>query len=97
VCPALTRRVPTICVFRSTLFQDRVSNFSINMLLLENATITEQNMTLRVNIMESSDLSKPEELIMYKSVLNSVQIFNVIYNSPTCFNYASASDGSVRV
>jgi hypothetical protein len=24
---------------------------------------------------------------MYKVVLNSVQFFNVIYNSPTCFSY----------
>ena len=70
--PGLAMRVPTICVLR-------VSNFAVYMLLLQNATITEQNM--RVNIMESSGLAKPEELIMYKSVLNSVQFFNVIYNS----------------
>ena len=42
---------------------------------------------MRVNILESSGLAKPEELIMYKAVLNSVQCFNVIYNSPTCFSY----------
>ena len=24
---------------------------------------------------------------MYKSILNNVQFFNVIYNIPTCFNY----------
>ena len=44
----------------SSLFQERVSNFAINVLLLQNATITEQNM--RVNILESSGLAKPEEL-----------------------------------
>jgi hypothetical protein len=55
------------------------------MLLLLNATITQQNM--RVSILESSGLAKPERLIMYKAVLNSVQFLYVIYNSPTCFSY----------
>jgi hypothetical protein len=55
------------------------------MLLLQNATITEQNM--RVSILESSGLANPQELIMYKAVLSSVQFFNVIYNSPTWFSY----------
>ena len=35
----------------------------IIMLLLQNATITEQNM--RVSILETSVLSKPEDLIMH--------------------------------
>jgi hypothetical protein len=85
VRPDLARRVPTICVLLSSLFQERVSNFAINVLLLENATITEQNM--RVNILESGGLAKPEELIMYKAVLNNVQFFDVVYNSPTCYSY----------
>jgi hypothetical protein len=59
VCPGLARRVPTICVLLSTLFQERISNFAVYMLLLQNATITEQNM--RVSILESSGLAKPEE------------------------------------
>jgi hypothetical protein len=42
----------------------------INMRLLQNATITEQNM--RVSILESSGLAKPEELIINKTVLSSV-------------------------
>jgi hypothetical protein len=54
-------------------------------LLLQNARITEQNMG--VNILEAGGLAKPEELIMYKAILHSVQFFNVIYNSPTCFSY----------
>ena len=70
VCPGLARRVPTICVLFSTLFQERVSNLAVHMLLLQNATITEQNM--RVSILESSGLAKPEELIMNKAILNSV-------------------------
>ena len=51
------------------------------MLLLQNATITEQNMG--VNILESVGLAKPEELfyVLYKAVLNSVQFLDVIYNS----------------
>jgi hypothetical protein len=52
---------------------------------LQNATITKQNM--RINILESSGLAKPEELIMNKSFLNSVHFFDVLYNSPTCFSY----------
>ena len=79
VCPGLTRRIPTICVLLSSLFQERVSNFAINVLLLQNATITEQNMG--VNILESGGLAKAEEMIMYKAVLNSVKFLNVIYNS----------------
>jgi len=70
VCPGLARRVPTICVLLSALFQERVSYFAVYMLLLQDATITEQNM--RVNILESSGLAKSEELIMYKAILNSV-------------------------
>jgi hypothetical protein len=45
--------------------------------------ITEQNM--RINILESSGLTKPEELIMYTVVLNNVHFFDFIYNSHTCF------------
>jgi hypothetical protein len=45
------------------------------------ATITKQNM--RINILESSDLAKPEELIMYKSVFRSCLFvkspFNQVY------------------
>ena len=68
--PGLTRRVPTICVLLSSFFQECVSNFEINELLLQNATITEQNM--RVSILETGGLTKPENLIMYKTILNRV-------------------------
>jgi hypothetical protein len=60
----------TICVLLSSLFQERVSNFAINVLLLQNATITEQNVA--INILESGSLAKAEELIVYKAILNSV-------------------------
>jgi hypothetical protein len=40
----------------------RVSNFAINVLLLQNASITEQN--LGIKILESGGLAKPEELTM---------------------------------
>ena len=70
VCPGLARRVPTICVLLSALFQERVSYFTVNMLLLQDATITEQDM--RIDILESSGLAKPEKLIVDKAVLNSV-------------------------
>jgi hypothetical protein len=70
VCPGLARRVPTINVLLSALFQERVSYFAVYMLLLQYVTITKQNM--RVNMLESSGLAKSEELIMYKAILNSV-------------------------
>ena len=70
VRPGLTRRVATICVLLSSFFQECVSNFAINVLLLQNTTITKQNM--RVNILEAGGLTKPEKLIMYKTILNSV-------------------------
>ncbi len=66
----LPRRVPTICVLFGALFQERVNNFTVYMVLLQNATITEQNM--RIIILESSGLAKPEELIVDKTILNSV-------------------------
>ncbi len=52
VCPGLASRVPTICMLLSTPFQEHVSNFAINMLLLQNATIMEKN--VRVSILEST-------------------------------------------
>jgi hypothetical protein len=57
-----------------SLLQERVSYFAIKMLLLQRASITEQNM--RVNILETVDLAKPEELIVTliinEVILNSV-------------------------
>jgi hypothetical protein len=70
VCPGLARHVPTICALLGALFQERVSNFTVYMLLLQNATITEKNMS--INILESSGLAKPQELIVNKAILNSV-------------------------
>jgi len=40
------------------------------MLLLQDTTITENNM--RIDILESSGLAKPEELIVDKSILNNM-------------------------
>jgi hypothetical protein len=34
VCPFFPRRVPTICMLFSTLFQERVSYFAVYVLLL---------------------------------------------------------------
>jgi hypothetical protein len=67
-------------VLLSSLFQEHVSNFAINVLLCENATITEQNVD--IHILESGGLTK---LIMYEAILNSVQFLDVIYNSPHMF------------
>ena len=70
VRPGLTRRDPTICVLLSSLFQERVSNFAINMLLLQGASITEQNVA--INILQSGGLAKPEKQIVDKAILNSI-------------------------
>jgi hypothetical protein len=70
VCPGLARRVPTICVLLRAPFQELVSYFAVYMLLLQYATITKQNM--RVKILQSSGLAKSEGWIMYKAILNSV-------------------------
>jgi hypothetical protein len=39
VCPGLAIRVPAVSVLLGALFQERVSNFTIYMLLLQNAKI----------------------------------------------------------
>ena len=65
-----SRRVPTIYVVFGSFCQECFSNFAINVLLLQNATITEQNM--RVDILETGGMAKPEKLIMYKTILNRV-------------------------
>ncbi len=76
MCPGRTRRFPTICMLLSSLFQESVSvilytrNFTINVFLFQNVSITEQNVV--INVLESSGLGKPEELIVDKSILNSV-------------------------
>jgi hypothetical protein len=56
---------------------------AVYVLLLQNTTMTEQN--VRVSILESGGLTELKQLIMYKAVLNSVQLLYVIYDSPTCF------------
>ncbi len=70
VCPGIVNSIPPICMVFSSFFQNRVSNFAINVLQLDNSTITEQNM--RVKILETGVLTKPEELIMYETILNRV-------------------------
>jgi hypothetical protein len=58
VFPGLATRVPTICVFLSAPFQERVSYVTVYMLLLQDATITEQNM--KIGILQLSTMAKPE-------------------------------------
>ena len=70
VHPCLTRGVPAICMLLRSLFQERVSNFAINVLLLPKASITEQNMGTK--ILEAGGLVNPEELIMNEAILNSI-------------------------
>ena len=54
----------------SSLFQERVSCYAINLLLLQNASIIEQNVGIK--ILESGGLAKPEKLIVDKAILNGV-------------------------
>ncbi len=42
---------------------------------------------MRIKILETGVLAKPEKLIMYKTILNRVQFLYVIYNNPTRLNY----------
>jgi hypothetical protein len=54
----------------SALFQKRVSYFTVDMLLLQDTTISEQDM--RIGVLESSSLAKLNQLVMDKAVLNSI-------------------------
>jgi hypothetical protein len=70
VCTGLARRVQGVRVLIGALFQKRVSNFTVYMLLLQNTTIIEHNM--RINILESGGLAKSEKLVTNKAILNSI-------------------------
>jgi hypothetical protein len=54
----------------SAFFQERVSYFTVYMLLLQDATISEQDMG--ISVLEASSLTESEKLIMDKAVLNSI-------------------------
>ncbi len=69
-CPSLARRVPTASVLLVALFQERVSNFTVYMLLLQNTTIIQHNM--RIKKLESGGLAKSENLVVQKAILNSI-------------------------
>ena len=70
VCPGLARRVPAVSVLLGALFQERVSNFTTYMLLLQNTTIIKH--TMQIDILESGGLAKSKQLKMDKSILNSI-------------------------
>jgi hypothetical protein len=57
-------------VLLGALFQERVSNFTGYMLLLQNTTIIKHNM--RINILESGGLTEADKLVVYKAILNSI-------------------------
>ncbi len=69
----------------STLFQEHVSYFTVYMMMLQDATISEQEM--RIGVLESSILEKPKQLVVDEVVLTIIYLLCVIYDSPTCFNY----------
>jgi len=70
VCPDLLRNVSTVFLFLSALFQERVRYSTVYMLLLQNATISEED--IRIGVLESSSLAKLNHLVMDKAVLNSI-------------------------
>ncbi len=80
MCPGLARRVPAVSVLLGALSQERVSNFTVYMLLLQNATIFKHNMriytiikhNMRICILESGGLAKSNKLVVYKTILNSI-------------------------
>ena len=45
--------------------------------------------------MESSSLTKPEELIVDKAVLKRIYLLYVVYDRPTCPNYKVTNKSSV--
>ena len=63
-----------------TLFQECVNNFTVYMLLLQNATITKHYMriytiikhNMRICILESGGLAKSNRFVVYKAILNSI-------------------------
>jgi len=68
----------------STPFQERVSYFTVYMLLLQNATVITHN--VRINVLQACGLPKPKQLKMDKSILNSVW-FSTSSMISTCFSY----------
>ena len=54
----------------SALFQECVSYVTVYMLLLQDTTIDEQDM--RIGVLESNSLAKSNQLVVYKTVLNSI-------------------------
>ncbi len=48
VHPGFTNSVPVICMFLSSLFQERVRIFAINVFLSKTASITEKNMGIQI-------------------------------------------------
>ena len=55
VRPGLTKRVPAICMLLSSPFQEHVSYFEINVLLLLRASIIEE--TVGIKIQEAGSLA----------------------------------------
>jgi hypothetical protein len=49
VRPVLVRRIPTICMMLSAFFQERISYFTLYMLLLQNSTVIKDN--VRINVL----------------------------------------------
>jgi hypothetical protein len=57
-------------VLLSDLLQERVSYFTVYMLLLQNATIAKHNM--RINILESGGLANSKKLMVDKATLTGI-------------------------
>jgi hypothetical protein len=49
VRPVLARRIPTICMLLGAFFQERISYFTVYMLLLQNATVIKHE--VRINVL----------------------------------------------
>jgi hypothetical protein len=66
----LVRIIPTVCMFLSGVLQECVNYFTVYMLLLQDTTISDQDMGN--SVLETSRLTESKEMIMDQTVLSSI-------------------------
>jgi hypothetical protein len=66
-------------------FTTNLATETVHMMLLQDATICEQDM--KIGVLESSSLAKSKQLVVDEAILNTIQLLYVIYDRPTCFTY----------
>ena len=66
----LVRIIPTVYMFLSGVLQECVNYFTVYMLLLQDTTISDQDMGN--SVLETSRLTESKEMIMDQTVLSSI-------------------------